>query len=136
MSLISALYTATLELHLKEQELSELKEEYNAYRRIAEANVQNKRIKDIKDHISWYNKNELKKKAKEIDDEEFLENGLMLAKRQARIRRRQERRREGRRREGRREREEKKRAAERKALDELMEKEMKERRNRKNTGAN
>ena len=128
MSLISALYTATLELHLKEQELSELKEEYNAYRRIAEANIQNKRIKDIKDHISWYNKNELKKKAKEIDDEEFLENGLMLAKRQARIRRRTQR--EERRRE-----EEKKRAAERKALDELMEKERRER-NRKDKDAN
>ena len=126
MSLISALYTARLELHLKEQELSELKEEYNAYRRIAEANVQNKRIKDIKDHISWYNKNELKKKAKEIDEEEFLENGLMLAKRQARIRRRRDERREE---------EKKKRAAERKALDELMEKERRER-TRKNKDAN
>ena len=127
MSLLSALYTARLELHLKEQELSELKEEYNAYRRIAEANIQNKRIKDIKDHISWYNKNELKKKAKEIDDEEFLENGLMLAKRQARIRRREREREE--------EEKEKKRAAERKALDELMEKERRER-NRKNKDAN
>ena len=128
MSLISALYTATLELRLKEQELIDLKEEYNAYRRIAEANIQNKRIKDIKDHISWYNKNELKKKAKEIDDEEFLENGLMLAKRQARIRRRRTQREEE-------EKEKKKRAAERKALDELMEKERRDRA-RKNTGAN
>ena len=110
-----------------EQELADLKEEYQSYRKIVETNCNNKKVKDIKRHVSWMTRDELNQKAKEVAEEEALEYQLMMAR---------QRNREGRRREGRREREEKKRAAERKALDELMEKEMKERRNRKNTGAN
>ena len=109
-----------------EQELADLREEYQSYRKIIESNCNNKKVKDIKRHVSWMARDELNQKAKEVAEEEALEYQLMMAR---------QRNREGRRREGRREREEKKRAAERKALDELMERERKERA-KKNQEAN
>ena len=128
MAVFRELFEARLALFEKEQELKELKLEYESYRTIVESPCNNKNVRKTKEHISWYGPDELKKKAQEIMEEEWLEYSREKAKRQER--------REGRRREGRREREEKKRAAERKALDELMEKERKERRNRKNQEAN
>ena len=116
MSLISELYTALIELYSKQEELEELKVEYNNYKTIIESSCSNKKVRMIQEHISWYNKDDLNKKAKEVRDQEWLDYHVEQA-----------RRREERRREERREEEKKKRAAERKALDELMEKERKER---------
>ena len=124
MSVISELYVTKLELYQKEQELSELREEYNNYRTIVESRCNNKKVKDIKEHVSWMYRKELKKKAKEIIEEEWLENSITRARREEGIKKRR-----------REVEEEKKRAAERKALDELMEKERKERA-RKNQEAN
>ena len=128
MSIIGELYMTKLELAKKEEQLKELQEEYDSYRAIVESNSNNKKVRKIQKHVSWYNREDLKQKAKKVAEQEWLDYSCNEA-------RRQERRREGRRREGRREREEKKRAAERKALDELMEKERRER-NRKNKDAN
>ena len=125
MSLVSKLYTTMIELSLREQEMSDLKEEYECYRKIVESTSDNKKVRKIKKYVSWYSREELKKKAKKVAEQEWLDYSCNEARRE-----------EGkRRREGRREREEKKRAAERKALDELMEKERRER-NRKNKDAN
>ena len=99
MSLVSKLYTTMIELSLKEQELSDLKEEYDSYRKIVESNSNKKKVRKIKKYVSWYNREELKKKAKKVAEQEWLDYSCNEA-------RRQERRREGRRREGRREREE------------------------------
>ena len=123
---MSQLFSARLSLCLLEEEFKNLKEEYEDYRRIAESSCNNKKVKCIRDHLSWYNRDDLKKKAKEVAVEEALEYSCDEARKRERIRRRKQR--EERRRE-----EEKKRAAERKALEELMEKERKERRQRKNT---
>ena len=125
MTLLTELYNTKMNLFQVEEELDELKKEYNDYRAIMETDINNKRVKDIKDHITWYNREQLAKKAKEVLEEEWQENCLLRARDQERKRRRSQREEE--------EKEKKKRAAERKALDELMEKEMKERRNRKNT---
>ena len=116
-------YDALLELYQKEQELSELREEYDNYRKIVESRCNNKKVKDIKEHVSWMDRKELMKKAKEVTEEEWLENRITRARREEGIKKRREAE------------EEKKRAAERKALDELMEKERRER-NRKNKDAN
>ena len=124
MSVISELYVTKLELYQKEQELSELREEYNSYRKIVESTSNNKKVKDIKKHVSWLTRDELNKKAKEVDEQEWFEWHSEKVRREERIKRRQ-----------REEEEKKKRAAERKALDELMEKERRER-NRKNKDAN
>ena len=123
MSVISELYVTKLELYQKEQELSELREEYDNYRKIVESRCNNKKVKDIKEHVSWMDRKELMKKAKEVTEEEWLENRITRARREEGIKKRREAE------------EEKKRAAERKALDELMEKERRER-NRKNKDAN
>ena len=119
MSLISELYKALIELYSKQEELEELKVEYNNYKTIIESSCSNKKVRMIQEHISWYNKDDLNKKAKEVRDQEWLDYHVEQARR----------------REERREEEKKKRAAERKALDELMEKERKERA-RKNQEAN
>ena len=126
MAVFRELFEARLALFEKEQELKELKLEYESYRTITESPCNNKNVRKTKEHISWYGPDELKKKAQEIMEEEWLEYSREKAKRQERREREREEE----------EKEKKKRAAERKALDELMEKEMKERRNRKNTGAN
>ena len=115
MSLISELYTALIELYSKQEELEELKEEYNNYKTIIESSCSNKKVRMIQEHISWYNKDDLNKKAKEVRDQEWLDYHVEQARR--REERREEERRE----------EEKKRAAERKALEELMERERRER---------
>ena len=123
MSIIGELYMTKLELAKKEEQLKELQEEYDSYRAIVESNSNNKKVRKIQKHVSWYNREDLKQKAKKVAEQEWLDYSCNEARRQER------------RREGRREREEKKRAAERKALDELMEKERRER-NRKNKDAN
>ena len=117
-----ALYEKEEQLAKKEEELNSLKEEYDHYRKIVETNCDNKKVRKIKNHISWYSREQLKKKAKKVAEQEWLDYSCNEARRRQR-------------REGRREREEKKRAAERKALEELMEKERKERQ-RKNQEAN
>ena len=127
MSLISELYSAKIELCLMKEELEQLKEEYNNYRRIIESKSNNKKVRCIKDHINWYNRDDLKRMANQVSEEEWLDDYCNTARRQEAKRRSKQREEE---------KEKEKRAAERKALDELMEKEMKERRNRKNTGAN
>ena len=123
MSILTELYDTKLKLEDTKQELAELREQYEAYRIITESNCNNKQVREIKKHISWYDKKELMEKMKEVTFQEWLENSIAKT-------RRQERRREERRRE-----EEKKRAAERKALDELMERERIER-DRKKKEAN
>ena len=89
MSLISKLYTTMLELSLREQELSDLKEEYDSYRKIVESNCNNKKVKDIKKHVSWLTRDELNKKAREVDEQEWLEWHSEKVKREERIKRRQ-----------------------------------------------
>ena len=127
MTLLTELYNTKINLAQVEEELDELKKEYNDYRTIMETGINNKRVKDIKDHITWYNREQLTKKAKEVLEEEWQENCLLRARDQERKRRRSQREEE--------EKEKKKRAAERKALDQLMEKERRER-SRKNQEAN
>ena len=126
MSLIGELYEAKIEISLIKEELEKLKEDYDNYRRIIESYCNNKKVKDIQKHISWYSSETLKTKAKEVEKEEWLDYCCDRNRRQERRRQREERRREE---------EKKKRAAERKALEELMEKERKERA-RKNQEAN
>ena len=113
MSVLLELYETKLELVQKEEELQKLKEEYSSYRKIVESTSSNKKVKDIKKHISWMSRAELNERAREMAYEEWIEGYMDRARRKERLRREEE--------------EEKKRAAERKALDELMEK---ERRNR------
>ena len=113
---------ALLELYDLRLELAELKQEYDNYRVITESVIDNKKVKDIRKHISWYNREELKEKAKQVTDEEQLNKCLENSRRQERLKRRRERE------EKLKEKEE--RAAERKALDELMEKERRERANK------
>ena len=122
MTLLTELYNTKMNLVQVEEELDELKKEYNDYRTIMETGINNKRVKDIKDHITWYNREQLTKKAKEVLEEEWLENSLLRARDQERKRRRSQREEE--------DKEKKKRAAERKALDKLMEKERRERANK------
>ena len=125
MSIIAELYDTKLELYEKEKELyekekelAELNEEYNNYRKIVESNSDNIKVRRIKEHISWCSRDDLKKEAKEVSEQEWLDNYVEKARRDERRRRRDERRRRAR--EERRE-----RVAERKALEELMEKEKK-----------
>ena len=89
-------YDALLELYQREEEvkqlkeeMKELREELNNYRLIAESTSNNKKIRDIKNHLSWFNREELKRKAKEVMDEEWLENSSDRARRDERIRRRE-----------------------------------------------
>lgn len=127
MSVLSQLYVTMLELDQREKELNDLKAEYNDYRIIAESACKSKQVRDIKEHISWFDREDLKRKAKEVLNEEELENSLERARRQERIAKRRQREKKLR--------EMEERAAERKALDELMEKERRNRA-RKNTEAN
>ena len=120
MSLISELYSAKIELCLMKEELEQLKEEYNNYRRIIESKSNNKKVRCIKDHINWYNRDDLKRMANQVSEEEWLDDYCNTA-------RRQEAKRRSKQREEEKEKEKEKRAAERKALDELMEKERRER---------
>ena len=85
-----ALYEKEEQLAKKEEELNSLKEEYDYYRKIVETNCDNKKVRKIKKHISWYSREELKKKAKKVAEQEWLDYSCNEA-------RRQERRREGRR---------------------------------------
>ena len=117
MAVFRELFETRLALFEKEEELKELKLEYENYKTIVESPCNNKNVRDTKKHISWYNPDELKKKAQEVMEEEWLEYSLEKARKQEKKE------------------EKKKRAAERKALDELMEKERKERA-RKNKEAN
>ena len=126
MSLIAELYSAKIELCLMKEELEQLKEEYNNYRRIIESKSNNKKVRFIKDHINWYDRDDLKRMANQVSEEEWLDDYCNTARRQEAKRRSKQREEE---------KEKKKRAAERKALDELMEKERKERA-RKNQEAN
>ena len=121
MTILGELYATKLDLAQKEEELRDLKEEFDNYRKIVECPYDNKRIREIKKYISWMTKDELKQKAKEVAEEETLEYQLMRTRCQERRRQREEKLKE-----------KKKRAAERKALDELMEKERRSRA-RKNT---
>ena len=123
MSLISELYSAKIELCLMKEELEQLKEEYNNYRRIIESKSNNKKVRFIKDHINWYDRDDLKRMANQVSEEEWLDDYCNTARRQEAKRRSKQREED---------KEKKKRAAERKALDELMEKERRERA-RKNT---
>ena len=123
MAVFRELFETRLALFEKEEELRELKLEYDNYKTIVESPCNNKNVRDTKEHISWYTPDELKKKAQEVKEEEWLEYSLEKARKQERKKRREE------------EKEKKKRAAERKALDELMEKERRERA-RKNKEAN
>ena len=123
---------ALLDLYDLRLELAELKQEYDNYRVITESAIDNKKVKDIRKHISWYNREELKEKAKQVTDEEQLNKCLENSRRQERLKRRRE---ERRRRQERLKRRREERRRQRKALDELMEKERKERA-RKNQEAN
>ena len=119
MSILTEHYRVAIELSKKEEEFEELKQEYDNYRTIAESSCNNKSVRLIKEHISWYNAEELKEKVKEVQEEELIENQMMMIRVQKAKRRRSQREEE--------EKEKKKRAAERKALDELMERERRER---------
>ena len=88
MSLVSKLYTAMIELSLREQEMSDLKEEYECYRKIVESNSNNKTVRKIKKHISWYSREDLREKAKEVAEQEWLDYSCNEARRQERKRRR------------------------------------------------
>ena len=94
MSLIWELYEAKIALYekedqlaKKEQELSSLKEEYDYYRKIVETNCDNKKVRKIKKYISWYSREELKKKAKKVAEQEWLEYSCNEARREERKRR-------------------------------------------------
>ena len=113
---------ALLDLNDLRLEMAELKQEYDNYRIITESAIDNKKVKDIRRHISWYNREELKEKAKQVTDEEQLNKCLENSRRQERLKRRRQRRRQRR----------EERRRQRKALDKLMEKERRERA-RKNT---
>ena len=109
MALIAELLKTKEQLSEAQQELDQLRQEYNAYRDIIESQTNNKRVRGIQDKITWYGRRELINKAKTIKKEEWLDYYCSKARTQERKE------------------EEKKRAAERKALEELMEKERKER---------
>ena len=123
MALIAELLKTKEQLSEAQQELDQLRQEYNAYRDIIESRTNNKRVRGIQDKITWYGRRELIDKAKTIKKEEWLDYYCSKARTQERKRRREEKikRRE--------------RAAERKALHELMAEERKERA-RKNQEAN
>ena len=123
---------ALLDLNDLILELAELKQEYDNYRIITESAIDNKKVKDIRRHISWYDREELKEKAKQVTDEEQLSKCLENSRRQERLKRRREERRRQRREERRRRQRREERRRQRKALDKLMEKERRERA-RKNT---
>ena len=96
MSLLTQFYEAKLELAQKEEELvqkegelEQLKEEYSSYRKIVESTTDNKRIRSMREHVSWMSRDELKKRAKEIEEEEWIEGCLEKARRE-RIRSRRE----------------------------------------------
>ena len=103
MSLISELYSAKIELCLMKEELEQLKEEYNNYRRIIESKSNNKKVRFIKDHINWYDRDDLKRMANQVSEEEWLDDYCNTARRQEAKRRSKQREEE----------EKKKRAAER-----------------------
>ena len=98
MSILRELYDTRLDLAQKEEELSDLKEEltdlkeeFDSYRKIVECPYDNKRIREIKKHISWMSREELKERAKEIAEEETLEYHVMRARDQERNRKRRQR---------------------------------------------
>ena len=128
MALIAELLKTKEQLSEAQQELDQLRQEYNAYRDIIESQTNNKRVRGIQDKITWYGRRELIDKAKTIKKEEWLDYYCSKVRTQERKRRREERRRQRRQR-----REERRR--QRKALDELMERERIER-SRKNKDAN
>ena len=119
MALIAELLKTKEQLSEAQQELDQLRQEYNAYRDIIESQTNNKRVRGIQDKITWYGRRELIDKAKSIKKEEWLDYYCSKARTQERKRRREEKikRRE--------------RVAERKALEELMEKERRERARKK-----
>ena len=119
MALIAELLKTKEQLSEAQQELDQLRQEYNAYRDIIESQTNNKRVRGIQDKITWYGRRELIDKAKTIKKEEWLDYYCSKARTQERKRRREEKikRRE--------------RVAERKALEELMEKERRERARKK-----
>ena len=119
MALIAELLKTKEQLSEAQQELDQLRQEYNAYRDIIESQTNNKRVRGIQDKITWYGRRELINKAKTIKKEEWLDYYCSKARTQERKRRREEKikRRE--------------RVAERKALEELMEKERRERARKK-----
>ena len=119
MALITELLKTKEQLSEAQQELDQLRQEYNAYRDIIESQTNNKRVRGIQDKITWYGRRELIDKAKTIKKEEWLDYYCSKARTQKRKRRREEKikRRE--------------RVAERKALEELMEKERRERARKK-----
>ena len=90
MTILGELYATKLDLAQKEEELRDLKEEFDNYRKIVECPYDNKRIREIKKHISWMARDELKQKAKEVAEEETLEYQLMRTRRQERRRQREE----------------------------------------------
>ena len=119
MALIAELLKTKEQLSEAQQELDQLRQEYNAYRDIIESQTNNKRVRGIQDKITWYGRRERIDKAKTIKKEEWLDYYCSKARTQERKRRREEKikRRE--------------RVAERKALEELMEKERRERARKK-----
>ena len=88
MSIIGELYMTKLELAKKEEQLKELQEEYDSYRAIVESNSNNKTVRKIKKHISWFSREELREKAKEVAEQEWLDYSCNEARRQERKRRR------------------------------------------------
>ena len=80
-----------LELAKKEEELKGLKQEYDSYRTIVESTCNNKKVKDIKKHASWLTRDELNKKAREVDEQEWLEWHSEKVRREERIKRRRQR---------------------------------------------
>ena len=83
MSILGELYQTKLELLQKEEELEKLKEEYSSYRKIVESTLNNKSIRGMKKRISWMGRDELNNRAKEIEEQEWLE-GCMERERRRR----------------------------------------------------
>ena len=81
MAILVELYETKLELLQKEEELEKLKEEYSSYRKIVESTINNKNVRAMRKHISWMGRDELKKGAKEIEEQEWLEGCLEKARR-------------------------------------------------------
>ena len=94
MAVLRELFETKLALFTKEEELKELKLEYDNYKTIVESPCNNKNVRDTKEHISWYSPDELKKKAQEVKEEERLEYSLEKARKQERKKRREAKREE------------------------------------------
>ena len=90
MSIIGELYMTKLELAKKEEQLKELQEEYDNYRAIVESNSNNKKVRKIQKHVSWYDREKLKQKAKKVAEQEWLDYSCNEARRQERRRKNQE----------------------------------------------